>query len=204
MSGRARGGAGRTDNEAFHLVLAQHVHAQSVADLVVEFVGAASRGHDAQLAGAGAVELEVLVPEVLHELYAVVDAVCLKALEVEAATGLGRVGLAREVDELDERAADLGQARLGRPWGRAVVKEGGGDAGLTSMAMWLTTAVWLGSRMSLVSWWRGLEPLAWPLASAGVEESGSTMKAPLTLILTLPGLVMVLSISSVDVAVLGL
>lgn len=40
--------------------------------------------------------------------------------------------------------------------------------------------------------------------AAGVEVSGSTMNAPLTLILTLPGRVMVLLISSVDVMVLDL
>lgn len=75
---------------------------------------------------------------------------------------------------------------------------------LTSTAMWLTTAVWLGSRMSLVWWWSGdpLPPLK--LWATGVAESCSTMKAPLTLILTLPGCIIVLSISAVVVAVLGL
>lgn len=77
----------------------------------------------------------------------------------------------------------------------------------TSTAIWLTTAVWFGNRISLVSWCVGL-PLPFPLAAlvpgAGVAVSGSTMKAPLKLILTLPGLNMVLSISSVEVMVLGL
>lgn len=75
---------------------------------------------------------------------------------------------------------------------------------LTSTAMWLTTAVWLGSLISLVWWWSG-EPLP-PLKlwATGVAESCSTIKAPLTLILTLPGCIMVLSISAVVVAVLGL
>lgn len=58
--------------------------------------------------------------------------------------------------------------------------------------------------MSLVWWWSG-EPLP-PLKlwATGVAESCSTIKAPLTLILTLPGCIMVLSISAVVVAVLGL
>lgn len=75
---------------------------------------------------------------------------------------------------------------------------------LTSTAMWLTTAVWLGSLMSFVWWWSGdpLPPLK--LWATGVAESCSTMNAPLTLILTLPGCIMVLSISAVVVAVLGL
>lgn len=58
--------------------------------------------------------------------------------------------------------------------------------------------------MSLVWWWSG-EPLP-PLKlwATGVAEPCSTIKAPLTLILTLPGCIMVLSISAVVVAVLGL
>lgn len=96
-----------TDDEALHLVLPQHVDAQRLAELVVEHVRAAARGHDAQLARLRAVELQLLVAEALHELDAVVDAVRLEALEVEAAAGLRRVRLAGEVDELDERAANL-------------------------------------------------------------------------------------------------
>lgn len=89
--------------------------------------------------------------------------------------------------------------------GRWKVCGGGGYQGLlTSTAMWLTTAVWLGSLMSLVWWWSGdpLPPLK--LWATGVAESCSTINAPLTLILTLPGCAMVLSISAVVVAVLGL
>lgn len=92
--------------------------------------------------------------------------------------------------------------------GRWQVCGGGGGGGyeglLTSTAMWLTTAVWLGSLMSLVWWWSGdpLPPLK--LWATGVAESCSTINAPLTLILTLPGCAMVLSISAVVVAVLGL
>lgn len=74
----------------------------------------------------------------------------------------------------------------------------------TSIAIWLTTAVWFGSRISLVSGCDGLtRPFACaaPPPDAGVDVSGSTMKAPWTLILTLPGRLMVLSISSVDVIV---
>lgn len=78
--------------------------------------------------------------------------------------------------------------------------------------MWLTTAVWFGNRMSLVSGCVGLTrpltevrpPAAALVAEAGVAVSGSTMNAPWTLILTLPGRLMVLSISSVDVMVLSL
>lgn len=73
---------------------------------------------------------------------------------------------------------------------------------LTSTAMWLTTAVWLGSRMSLV-WWSG-EARPFKAWAVGEDEPWSTIKAPLTLILTLPGWLMVLSISAVVVAVLGL
>lgn len=47
-------------------------------------------------------------------------------------------------------------------------------------------------------------PLTFPFVGAGVEVSGSTIKAPLTLILTLPGRMIVLSISSVEVMVRGL
>ena len=43
--------------------------------------------------------------------------------------------------------------------------------------------------------------LEWPLA--GVADSWSTMKAPLTLIFTDPGRLIVLSISAVEVAVRG-
>lgn len=64
--------------------------------------------------------------------------------------------------------------------------------------------------MSLVSGCVGLirplieltAPALAPEVDAGVAVSGSTIKAPLTLILTLPGRIMVLSISSVDVMVL--
>lgn len=93
--------------QTLHLVLAQHVHAQLVADHVVVLVGAAARGHDAQLAGLGAVERLLLVLEVLHELDAVPDVVRLEAEEVEPAAGLGGVRLAREVHQLGEGAADL-------------------------------------------------------------------------------------------------
>ncbi len=65
-------------------------------------------------------------------------------------------------------------------------------------AMCDTTAWWLGSLMSWVWWWSGE-----PLPFAGVADSGSTIKAPLTLILTDPGWPIVLSISAVVVAVLG-
>lgn len=71
------------------------------------------------------------------------------------------------------------------------------------MAMWLTTAVWLGNRISLVSWWLGLTRPFCAVRTAGVAASGSTMKAPLALMRTLPGLVMVPSISSVEVIVRG-
>lgn len=74
----------------------------------------------------------------------------------------------------------------------------GSATGHTSMAIWLTTAVWFGNLMSLVWWWSGDPRLL------GVVESRSTMKAPWTLILTLPGCMIVLSISAVFVAVLGL
>lgn len=95
-------------------------------------------------------------------------------------------------------AVSAGQA------GRWQLPGGGCQGLLTSTAMWLTTAVWLGSLMSLVWWWSGdpLPPLK--LWATGVAESCSTMNAPLTLILTLPGCIMVLSISAVVVAVLGL
>jgi hypothetical protein len=53
----------------------------------------------------------VLVAQVLHVLDAVVNAVRLEVLEVEAAAELGGMGLAGEVDELDEGAANL----CGRP-----------------------------------------------------------------------------------------
>jgi hypothetical protein len=61
--------------------------------------------------------------------------------------------------------------------------------------------VWFGSRMTFVSWWR---PFGEPSrADGGVRLSWSTMKAPSTLIRTEPGLAMVLSISAVEVSVLG-
>jgi hypothetical protein len=46
---------------------------------------------------------------VAHVGEAVVDAVRLEAVEVEAAAGVGGVGLAGEIDELGEGAADLNE-----------------------------------------------------------------------------------------------
>lgn len=65
------------------------------------------------------------------------------------------------------------------------------------MAMWLTTAVWFGSRMSLVSCDGEIRPLLHgvPVGDPGCE---STMKAPSTLMRTAPGCMMVLSISSAE------
>lgn len=67
------------------------------------------------------------------------------------------------------------------------------------MAMWLTTAVWLGSRISLVSWGGDMRPFL-PGVSAGEPGCESTMKAPSTLMRTAPGCMMVLSISSAATA----
>lgn len=67
---------------------------------------------------------------------------------------------------------------------------------LTSTAIWLTTAVWFGSLISVVSWFAPSTPDRF-----GEVESLSTIKAPSTLIFTEPGWLMVLSISAVFVRV---
>lgn len=66
------------------------------------------------------------------------------------------------------------------------------------MAMWLTTAVWFGSRMSFVSWpWLGDPRPLELVVLEGVEvPSPSTMKAPLTLMRTDPGWLSVVSRST--------
>ena len=145
--GRATRGPGPYD-QALHLVFAQHLDAQSLADLVVELEGAAARGHDTQLVGGGAIELLVVGLQLAHEGYARVYTVGLELDKVEAATERALVGLTREIDEFGERASnrDDGSATGGSSAWYAR------DRKPTSTATWLTTAVWLGRRMSLVSW----------------------------------------------------
>lgn len=86
-----------TYHQAFHLLLAQHIYTKCLANLVVELVRPASRGHDTQLPRMRSVAHELGVAQVLHELDAVVDPVGLEVLEVEAAAGIGGIDLAREV-----------------------------------------------------------------------------------------------------------
>jgi hypothetical protein len=81
-----------------------------------------------------------------HKLDADVDVIGLKVEEVEAAAGFFGVRLAGEVDELDEGATDLvGKKVSACP---SLCRKGRSH---TSTAIWLTTAVWFGRRISLVS-----------------------------------------------------
>jgi hypothetical protein len=72
---------------------------------------------------------------------------------------------------------------------------------LTSTATWLTTPSWCGSRISLVSYGGVRRPF--PLVPLlGDVDLESTMKAPLTLMRTEPGIRIALSTSSVDASAL--
>jgi hypothetical protein len=97
----------RTGDEALHLVLAHDVDAERIPDLFVELVRSAAGGHDGELTGPGAIESQLVVAQMLHELDAVVYPFGLEALEVEATTRFLGVDLAREVDEFGKRASDL-------------------------------------------------------------------------------------------------
>lgn len=126
------------------------------------FESAASGGHDTQVFWLGAIESQLIVFEVSHELDTIIDTIGLEGMEVKPSTGLGRMRLTREVDELGQRTTNLSVPcqSSGPPCVMRQVssvqgqgqRERGRGATLTSTAMWLTTAVWLGSLMSLPSW----------------------------------------------------
>ncbi len=79
----------------------------------------------------------------MHEANAVVDLVRFELEKVQSPTKLFRSGFMGEVDELGERASDLGK-------GISLTAESR-EAMRTSTATWLTTVVWFGSLMSFVS-----------------------------------------------------
>lgn len=72
----------QSNDQAFHLVFPEYIDAQLVFDEVVVFVGAAARGHDAELARSRAVEGLLLVLEVLHKFHAIADMVGLEGEKV--------------------------------------------------------------------------------------------------------------------------
>lgn len=96
-----------TDDQAAHLLLPQHVHAQGIAELLVELVRAAARRHDAQLPRLGPVERLLRDLVLAHELDAVVDAIRLEGDEVQATPRLPGPRFAREVHQFGQRAPNL-------------------------------------------------------------------------------------------------
>ena len=106
-SGDGWDGRIRTDDETLHLVLAQDLHPEDLLHAVVVLVRAPAGRHDAQLRRARAAQLLLLALQQTDELQAVLDPVRLELHEVQPPARLLRVGLAGEVDELRQGAADL-------------------------------------------------------------------------------------------------
>jgi hypothetical protein len=145
-----------TRNQTLHLVFPDNLNAQRFCDLVVVLVCTTAGRHDTYVARCGAI-VAVVRDQLTHEVYACVYAVCLELEEVQPAAEGVVAMLAGEIHKLCEGAANLcahmlalcpelqGRCRVPRRFEHATP-----DA-LTSTAIWLTTAVWFGNRISLGS-----------------------------------------------------
>src|SRR5690242_21731955 len=96
----------RTCDQTLHLVLSNDFNTQRFCDLVVVLVGTSARGHDADVAGCGAI-VSVVGDQLAHKVYACVYPVGLELEEVEAAAKGIVAMLAGEVHELCQGASNL-------------------------------------------------------------------------------------------------
>ena len=80
----------QTNNEAFHLVLSNHIDVQDILHPVVELEGSSTSGHNAQVRGFAAVQGGLLLLQLLYEVDAQVDSISFKIEEVESSPSIGR------------------------------------------------------------------------------------------------------------------